>query len=61
VKYRTKSNKYLTIFLLLFYIFRGDIKSKRFYQVEWIDPWEPFYIAHRDHIHYDERFKQVNI
>ncbi len=29
------------------------------YQVEWHDPWEPFFIAEKKGVHYDERFKQV--
>eukprot|EP00794_Sanderia_malayensis_P017091 gene17091-18812_t len=28
------------------------------YHVEWHDPWEPFFIAKKDSVHYDERFKQ---
>ncbi|XP_078001320.1 beta-1,4-glucuronyltransferase 1-like [Glandiceps talaboti] len=28
------------------------------YEVEWKDPWEPFYIANRNIPKYDERFKQ---
>ncbi len=29
------------------------------YKVEWHDPWEPFFIAEKKSVHYDERFKQV--
>lgn len=28
------------------------------YKVEWHDPWEPFFIAEKKGVHYDERFKQ---
>lgn len=29
-----------------------------FYRVQWIDPWEPFYVINRKFVHYDERFEQ---
>uniref|UniRef100_A0A7M5UVN1 Beta-1,4-glucuronyltransferase 1 n=2 Tax=Clytia hemisphaerica TaxID=252671 RepID=A0A7M5UVN1_9CNID len=32
--------------------------STLLYKVDWVDPWEPFYIANRKFVHYDERFQQ---
>ena len=29
------------------------------YHVDWKDPWEPFYVAPKKMIYYDERFEQV--
>ena len=28
------------------------------YEIEWKDPWEPFFITHKEMVFYDERFKQ---
>lgn len=33
-------------------------KSEELYKVDWVDPWEPFYVARRQIICYDERFEQ---
>lgn len=33
--------------------------NEEMYHVDWQDPWEPFYVAHKKIVHYDERFEQV--
>ena len=44
-------------------IFRADSNNgvlAKAYTLNWLDPWEPFYIINSQSPPYDERFKQVS-
>lgn len=43
-------------------LFRSDGDDKyggKTYSIDWHDPYEPFYIASKKYVKYDERFEQV--